>query len=308
MIELEDMIRKMGEKVTGGLLLELAQLAVWVVVILIAVWLVRKGVNRAVADHLMRYRIKKGVRLAGYALIILLAIGSFTGNLQYFTVAIGLMSAGIAFALQEVILSVAGWFAIYGSNYYKAGDRIEMNGVKGDVIDISVTKTTLMEIGEWVKDDNYSGRIVQISNSNVFKGSVFNYSADFPFVWDEILIPVKFGSDVAEARKIFLGTARNALSEYAEFARDHWKQMVRKYLIENSNVEPMLTLQLTDNWMAFTLRYVIDYKKRRLTKDRIFSDIYRAIEQSEGKVELASTTMGITEWPPIQVDLRNKGT
>ena len=79
-----------------------------------------------------------------------------------------------------------------------------MNGVKGDVIDIGITKTTLMEIGNWVSGDNYSGRIVQISNSFIFKGSVHNYSTDFPFVWDEINLPIRYGSDIVLAKEIIL--------------------------------------------------------------------------------------------------------
>jgi small-conductance mechanosensitive channel len=104
-------------------------------------------------------------------------------------VAIGVAGAGIAFALQEVIGSVAGWIAISFGGFYRPGDRVQVGGIKGDVIDIGILRTTLMELGEWVNSDLYSGRIVRVANSFVFKQPVFNYSGDFPFLWDELRLP-----------------------------------------------------------------------------------------------------------------------
>ena len=187
--------------------------------------------------------------LLGYFLIFLLAIASFTGRLEYLGISIGFISAGIAFALQEVILSIAGWVAILTNKLYSPGDRIELNGVKGDVIDVSITQTTLMEMGQWVSSDNYNGRIVRISNAFVFKSPIYNYSTDFPFVWDEINLPIHYQSDTKLAGEIILQIANDSLSDYAKFAEEHWKTMVKKYLIEHAIVEPTLSVKLTDNWV-----------------------------------------------------------
>lgn len=298
----DSLIQNFKNWLSSELLLQFAQFILLAASILLLAWLARKGINRTISDNFIRYRLKKVARLTSLLLITLLAIVTFTGKVQYFTITIGLFSAGLAFALQEVILSIAGWFAIFGSNMYKPGDRIEINGVKGDVIDIGVTKTTLMEIGEWVKSDNYSGRIVQISNSFVFKGPVHNYSTDFPFVWDEIDLPIKYGSDIQLANQIILDAARTSLSVYADFAKTHWKNMVGKYLIENAYVEPSLAMKLTDNWIEFNLRYVVDYKKRRMTKHQLFTDIYDAIIKTEGKVVLASATFEIVGVANLNID------
>lgn len=290
---------------SSGLVLMIGQFVLWVVFILVVTWLLRKAINRTVEDNKTRYRAKKVTRFVSYLLIILLAIITFTGKLQYFALAVGMLSAGLAFALQEVILSFAGWIAIFSSNVYKPGDRIELNGVKGDVIDIGLTKTTLMELGEWVNSDNYNGRIVQVSNAFVFKGVVRNYSTDFPFVWDEVNIPVRYGSDIQLAERLILTSANNILSEYADFAKEHWKQMVRKYVIEDANVEPSVSLQLTDNWIEYNLRFVVDYKKRRLTKDRLYKDISSAIQQTDGQVTLASATFELVGVPELTVHTKD---
>jgi small-conductance mechanosensitive channel len=201
---------------------------------------------------------------------------------------------------------VAGWVAIFSSNLYNPGDRIEINKVKGDVIDIGITKTTLMEIGEWVNSDNYNGRIVKVSNAFVFKGTIHNYSTDFPFVWDEINLPVRYGSDLVLANRLIMQTAEKLLYEYAQFAKKHWKDMVKKYLIEDAHVEPTLTFKLTDNWIEFNLRFVVDYKRRRTTKNELFRELQTAIESTNGKVVLASATYEVTGIPEVKVNIGNK--
>lgn len=293
---------------SSGFLWKFLQFLLWTVFILFIAWLVQKAIQRSIINNSSRYRARKITRFSSYVLILLLAVVTFTTEVRYFTVAIGLISAGLAFALQEVVLSLAGWISIRSSGLYKPGDRIEMNGVKGDVIDIGLVRTTLMEIGEWVQSDNYSGRIVQLSNAFVFKGPVRNYSGDFPFLWDEIRLPVRYGSDLELAGKLISDTAEAALSEYARFAKAHWREMVGKYLIENAVVEPTLSVKLTDNWAEFTLRFVVDYKKRRLTKDKLYCSIIKAIEATNGKVTLASTTFEVIGVPPITVIPGNRDT
>ena len=112
---------------------------------------------------------------------------------------------------------------------YHPGDRIEMNGIKGDVIDVYTLYVTMMEIGEWVSSDNYSGRIVKISNAFVFKGPVYNYSQDFPFIWDEFNLLIRYRSDVELAKEIVIKVATEHLAEYTAKSRDRWENVVNKY-------------------------------------------------------------------------------
>lgn len=301
---MEELLQRFNEWLASRAATTITQFVLWSVFILLITWFLRTVVTRTISDNTNRYRAKKAIRLAGYFLILLLAVATFTGRLEYLGISIGFISAGIAFALQEVILSIAGWIAIFSTNLYKPGDRIEINGVKGDVIDISVTQTTLMEMGQWVSSDNYNGRIVRISNAFVFKSPLYNYSTDFPFVWDEIILPVRYQSDTKLAGEIILQIANARLGEYAEYAKQHWESMVRKYLIENAVVEPTLSVKLTDNWVEFTLRFVVDYKKRRSTKDELSKQILEAFRKTGGKVELASATFELVGLPNVSVDLR----
>ena len=252
-----------------------------------------------------RYGFRRGLTFFGYLIAVLVLAAIFSDQLSSITVALGVAGAGIAFALQEVIASVAGWIALSFGQFYTVGDRVQLGGIKGDVIDIGVLRTTLMEIGEWVKGDQYNGRIVRIANSFVFKEPVYNYSADFPFVWDEITVPIKYGSDHVLARKIIQDAAAATVSEYSTLAQQTWRRMLKKYMIEEASVEPMVTLVANDNWMEFTLRYLVDFKKRRGTKDLLFTKILDAVVASEGRVSMASATFQLVEAPTLNVRLRS---
>jgi small-conductance mechanosensitive channel len=301
--QLNKILGEFKQMEASDLFLQLGGFLFWIILIFVFKSLITRYVNKNVKDNSARYRTKKIVRLLSYILIGLIAIFSFTGNMEQFGLSLGLITAGLAFALQEVILSVFGWIIIFTTNSYSPGDRIEINGIKGDVIDIGVTKTTLMEIGEWVKSDNYNGRIVQISNSFIFKGPVRNYSTDFPFVWDEIVLPITFDSDLEMVNQIVKKASDEYLIEYSQFAKDNWEIMVKKYLIENANVEPNLQFVLNDNWVEFTLRFVVDYKKRGTTKHKLFNSIYNSVMKSGGKVSFASATFELVGMPELKVKL-----
>lgn len=265
----------------------------WVALVIFIIQFVRKILRKKMPETAARYKSQKSVEFVGYFFLIILTISYFTGNIKDFTLAIGLLSAGIAVTLQEIILSVAGSIYILIIKLYSPGDRIEINGIKGDVIDIDSVYTTMMEIGEWVNSDNYTGRIVKITNSYVFKGPIYNYTQDFPFIWDEISLPIHFESDLEMAKNLVLQVATNELIDYTTNSKVVWQNVVSKYYIEDAVVEPTLAITITDIWISLNMRYIVDPKLRRATKNRLYLGIYKAINQTTGKVKLSSTTMEI---------------
>ena len=272
----------------------------WVVLIFIFIAWIRRWMKRNLHDNAIKYKAQKAIQVVGYLLIILITISYFTGSIKDFGLAMGLLTAGITITLQELILSIAGSFYIFFVRVYKPGDRIELNGIKGDVIDIDSMYTTMMEIGEWVSSDNYSGRIVKLSNAFVFKGPVYNYSLDFPFVWDEFNLPIRYGSDLELAKKMVISVAQENLSEYVQDSIAEWKEVVSKYYIEDAEVNPTLAITMTDNWIQFNLRYIVDYKKRRITKHILNEEIGKRILETDGKVQLASATYEIVNIPAVE--------
>jgi small-conductance mechanosensitive channel len=272
-----------------------------IIIINVIFRLFRGYLGRQIRDTNSRYRMRKFISFIGYLLVILFVLTTFRAHLKDLHIAIGIAGAGIAFSLQEVIGSFAGWIALSVGNFYKTGDRVQLGGIKGDVIDIAMLRTTLMEIGDWIGGDQYNGRIVRIANSFVFKEPVFNYSTDFPFLWDEITVPVKHGSDFRLAKDIFQRILNEITGDFTNNAQNAWKEMVSKYLIEAESVEPTVIMIINDNWLEFTLRYVVDFKKRRFIKDKIFTRILEEFEKTDGRVSIASTTFQLTDAPSFDV-------
>ena len=236
-------------------------------------------------------------------IIILLII--YADNLGGLTTALGVAGAGIAFALQEVITSFAGWLAILFGGFYKTGDRVQLGGIKGEVMDIGVLRTTLMEIGQWVDGDLYNGRIVLVANSFIFKEPVFNYSGDFPFLWDEIKVQVHYGINYNKVKELFIDIAKSMAGDLSELSQEKWIELQRKYLLENAITEPIVTIIANDNWVEFTIRYVVNYKRRRITKSNLFTKILEEVAKQENQIKLASASFHIVEAPDLNVRLKN---
>src|SRR4051794_4739755 len=193
-----------------------------------------------------RYHVRKMVTATAYIIIFTFITILFADRLKHVGFAVGVMGAGVVVALQDVIASLGGFVAIGFSNLYRVGDRIQVNETKGDVVDISVMRTTVMETGKWVSGDLYNGRIVRIPNSTVLKGVVFNYSQGFRFVWDEIKIPLTSESDHSYAREMLLRVGKETVHDYLSEAQGAWKQIVDNYRVEHPSLEPSVTLQVSN--------------------------------------------------------------
>jgi small-conductance mechanosensitive channel len=272
---------------------------IWMIIKTIQITLLSK-----ITDNNNRYKAKKFSSIIGYFLTIIPLTVIFSDKLRYLTVALGVAGAGIAFALQEVIASFAGWLAIMLGRFYNTGDRVQLGGIKGDVMDIGVLRTTIMETGQWVDSDLYDGLIVLIANSYVFKEPVFSYSGDFPFLWDEIKIPIQYSSDYAKAKEIILKAGVEAAGDLNVRSKEKWKTLQNKYRLEDAQTEPVITLVANDNWAEYTLRYVVGYKKRRSTKSELFTKIITEIETTNGAVKMASATFQLVEAPDFNVNIR----
>lgn len=282
----------------------------FVIVGTLLIWFINKLIqNRLfnkIKDNESKYKAKKFSSFLGAIFTIVLISIIFSDKIGSLTVAFGVAGAGIAFALQEVIASFAGWLTIIFGGFYKPGDRVQLGGIQGDVMDIGILRTSLMESGQWVNGDLYNGRIVMIANSFVFKEPVFNYSGDFPFLWDEIKIPIQFGSNYDKASEIILSTAKEIAGDLSELSRQQWTTLQNKYRLEEAQTEPMISLVVNDNWVEYILRYVVDYKKRRSTKTAIFTKLLKDIEATNGEIKFASATFHLVEAPTFNVNLKNK--
>ncbi len=284
----------------------IAIICIGLAVIWIIVTALQRNLFSKIKGNDSRYTAKKVSSFIGYAATLVLLAIVFSDKLGGFTVALGVAGAGIAFALQEVIASFAGWLAIMFNGFYKPGDRVQLSGITGDVMDIGVLRTTLMETGQWVNGDLYNGRIVLIANSFVFKEPVFNYSGDFPFLWDEIKIPLQYGSNYDKAKEMFETVGREVAGDLSEQSKEKWAVLQNKYRLEDARTDPMVSLIANDSSVEYTLRYVVEYKRRRVMKTALFSKILKLVEMSNGEIKFASATFSLVDAPEIKVSVNHK--
>jgi len=235
-----------------------------------------------------RYKVRKFVVFSGYVAILLFLAILFEDRLGRLSFAFGVAGAGVAVALQDVLASIAGAFSIGFSKLYAVGDRVQIGDTRGDVIDIGLLRTTLLETGSWVGRDLYNGRIVHIPNSTVLKGSVFNYSQGFHFIWDEIKVLFTTTSDCQFAREMLLRVAKEAIGEYLLEAQTSWKAMSDNYRSANPPLEPTVALVVSAGSLEFTVSYVVDYTKRIAMQDQLFTKIVEESANSKGRLQWAS--------------------
>lgn len=228
--------------------------------------------------------------------------------------ALGLITAGLAFALQKVVTAIAGYFVILRGRVFNIGDRIVMAGVRGDVVDLGFTQTTIMEMGQppsvqnadpaiWIHSRQYTGRLVTVSNARIFDEAVYNYTRDFPYIWEEIKLPVSYSSNRIEAEKILLEIAKRHTVTLEEISKESLTEMKRRYFIKPAEVWPTVYYRLTDNWLELTVRFIVEDHGIREVKDKMSRDILKETERAG--IKIASVAFEIIGVPPIRIE-RNK--
>src|SRR3984885_12616274 len=244
-----------------------------------------------------RYKVRKFIVISGYLAILLFLGLLFEDRLGRLSFAFGVVGAGVAVALQDVLASIAGAFSIGFSRLYTVGDRVQIGDTRGDVIDIGLLRTTLMETGNWVSKDLYNGRLVRIPNSTVLKGTVFNYSQGFQFIWDEIKVQFTNTSDCQFAREMLLRVAKQSIGDYLIQAQESWKCVTDNFRIANSSLEPIVTLVVNNASLEFGLSYVVDYTKRTAKQDELFTRIVEEVAKSNGRLQWSSSTPTVNIQP-----------
>ncbi|HJP98419.1 MAG TPA: mechanosensitive ion channel domain-containing protein [Rhodanobacteraceae bacterium] len=286
---------------------------VLIVVLLILRWLLA-ALNRYLIERHPDAPATFWVRqIANVALVIILAFGLtsiWLNNPAHLTTAMGLLSAGLAFALQKPISAIAGYLVILRGRTFHVGDRILMGDVRGQVIAVGFIQTTIMEMGEppgeqadapamWVKGRQFSGRIVTVSNSMVFDKPVYNYTRDFPYLWEEMMIPITYNADRAKAEAIILEAARRHSTNTSRVSAEAMRRMKEVYFVDATDFEPRVFYRLTDNWLELSVRFVVFDRGIREVKDAMSREIITAFDAAG--IGIASATYDIVGLPPVRI-------
>ncbi|MCL2447928.1 MAG: mechanosensitive ion channel family protein, partial [Polyangiaceae bacterium] len=207
-----------------------------------ATWLVR-AFSRARAHERFLFWTKQSANLFVALVILLSTISIWFDDPGRLALPAGLVTAGIAFASQKVFTAIAGYLVLLRGKTFRVGDRIVMGGVRGDVISLGFIQTTILEMGEpptvkgegppaWVQARQYTGRVVTVTNDKVFDTPVYNYSREFPFIWEELRIPIHYGANRERAEQILLAAARAETQSTPMITQEHRERLRHDYLVE----------------------------------------------------------------------------
>ncbi|MBN2414263.1 mechanosensitive ion channel [bacterium] len=261
-------------------------------IIYVILFFVRRIINAMHISLELRHEYRKRTTYAGGVIYILLLIPIWAVSGSQWTTIISVMGAGVALALHEVLLNLAGWMYILVRRPYKTGDRIELGNVRGDVIDIRLFQTSLLEIGNWVDGDQSTGRLVHMPHGQIFRNPLFNYTKGFEYIWHEISILVTYESNWEAAEKILLECGETQSKAIQDQVKKKIAHMAREYLIYYRTFTPYVYIKTEESGVQLTLRYLTEAKKRRSGQDIISREIVKRISAAKD-VDFAYPTVRI---------------
>jgi small-conductance mechanosensitive channel len=247
-----------------------------------------------------RYSFRKTVGIIYVTIFLLTLFTIWLPNIQTLMVAYGLLAAGIAIALQDLLKNIAGGLSVLVSRPFRVGDRIEIKGKAGDVIDINLLSTTIMEMGSWVAGDQATGRLSVVPNGIFLSHSLDNYTKDHNFIWDEIVIPLSYGSDWKKAQLIMKDIVTEQTTDVAKSAKQALSRLQEKYYLSVRPTEPAVFLSFNENWITITVRYITEARQRRALKHILSTLVLEAISK-DTSIVVATSTLGITALPEISL-------
>lgn len=273
---------------------------------LVISWLLGHVAKKRIAGEYERFYARKFIRY-GTTVVVFIALlvvwQPFGGGIA---AALGLAAAGLTFAMQEVIGALAGWFNITVGRVFSIGDRIQMGGVRGDVIDVTPLRTKLMEIGSaeddtaWVKGRQHTGRMVAISNKATFTDPVYNFSSFFDFIWEELEVLVPHHED-RDAAAAILQHEASRLSNVDE-ALQEMRRMRRYFPVPEAELLPRVFARIDNDGVALAARFIVPTRTARSVKDELGRRVERRLAEAGVEVVVTEVIQSGPDWQPIGSD------
>jgi small-conductance mechanosensitive channel len=278
---------------------ELKNLAVRIGVLLIVLAfvfgigeIVRRSIFRYVHDARRRYQFLLIRRIAVWVAMLIIIVLTFASELTSVATFAGLLTAGVVVALQNVILSVAGYFFLIGKYGIRVGDRVQLAGVNGEVVDVGLVRLHLLELGSTGGDSQPSGRVVAFSNSIVFQptSGLFKQIPGASFVWHEISLNFGPENDYKAVKQRVTSAVEAGFKEYKEkMERQQHQLELSVNSISSIELHPRVRTHYTQSGIEAIIRYPADFQTVSEVDDAIMRELLAAIDK-EPKLKLLGST------------------
>lgn len=233
-----------------------------------------------------KYTYKRKIQLISTTLIFITTLIIWEAYIKNFMTLISFISAGTAIALRDVISNFFAGIYIRINKPFVLEDRIEVNGIKGDVVNINASNFDILEINERVNNEQSTGRIIHVPNSIVFTQPVKNYVTGFKYIWDEITVKVGLDTEVSSAKDLMyeIVTKNIIIQETPDKMQSQLRDASLDYRIYFNNLEPIIYTSVIDDHIELYIRYLVHPKKVRTVQDSIWLDIIDAHQNDKIKL------------------------
>ena len=279
--------------------LKAVQSVLLVLIVVFARWVVLRVIHRRIGDPEVWYRARKIATYSATIIVLFFLLRIWLIQFENFATFLGLLSAGVAIALSDVLKNLAGWAYILTRRPFRTGDRIEIGDHAGDVIDIRVFRFSILEIGNWVHADQSTGRIIHVPNGLVFTSPVANFTEGFGFIWHEIPFLITFESDWKRAEAVFASILGEIAPGITGKAAERIKATAREYRIKYTHLTPTVYVSVEDSGVLLTGRVLVSVRQRRAVDQDIWKKLLQSIA-GDPTIELAYPTVRTVLQDPIR--------
>jgi small-conductance mechanosensitive channel len=258
----------------------------WILLVLLAVYLANRSIERFFSGmapenkriDTMRAVVKFGAQAVGAIVILFIIFGMPTQT----TTVLGLAGAGLTVAMKDFIVAFFGWFVLMGRNGIRVGDWVEIDGVGGEVVEVGLLKTVLLETGNWTDSSHPTGRRVSFVNSFAIEGHFFNFTTSGQWMWDELQVQIPAGQDPYPIIDGIQKLVEKETQANASKAEAEWREATSKYRVQALSAVPGINVVPNGSGIEVHIRYITRANERHETRNRLYEAV---VEMMHGKRE-----------------------
>jgi len=260
-----------------------------IVLICLAAWVALAAIGRFGASLTAERRRLRSLQFAGRLAVQMVAVLAIVivllGAPGQLTTVIGLAGAGLTVALKDFIVAFFGWFVLMGKNGIRVGDWVEINGIGGEVVEIGLLRTVLLETGQWSDAGHPTGRKVVFVNSFAVEGRYFNFSTTGQWLWDEIEVLVPSGDDPYRVLKSVQELVAAGAQENVRQAEEEWKKAAQGHALQSFSAAPAINVKPTSMGVNISVRYITRAHERFEMRSRLYSAIVELLHTKGARQE-----------------------
>lgn len=252
-----------------------------IIIIFILRWFTMRTIKRKHSEQIKLFAKKRFVSSAYIGIIVFVLLAIWYESSSYIIAVAGVLTAGLAFALRDILVDMIGWIYILWATPFKIGDRIEIGGQIGDVIDVTLLHFSILEVGHRISGEQSTGRIIQIPNLQIFSLPMANYEKGFRFIWNELVVPIHKDSNWEKAKEEIYKILEEHMSETIEEAKNQLQAIEKNTAIYYNNLTPIIYTELKENHILLNVRYLCEPRQVRVTEHHLWEAILKMVKENE---------------------------